>query len=279
MTGGGAVRVAGDVVVGDGGLVGICGPCVIEGRDVTLRIADGVRDAAERAGLPVVFKASFDKANRTSLRGFRGIGMERGLRVLEEVRRECGMPVLTDVHEVGQVAAAAQVVDVLQVPAFLCRQTDLLVAAGATGKPVNVKKGQFVAPADMRHAVEKVREGGAGGVMLTERGTSFGYGDLVVDMRSLPVLRGFGCPVVFDATHAVQRPSAAGDRSGGDRSMVPVLARAAAAVGVDALFVETHEDPDRALSDGPNSVPLQELARLLHQVRQLSELAAAWERG
>jgi 2-dehydro-3-deoxyphosphooctonate aldolase (KDO 8-P synthase) len=270
------VPIRDGVVVGAGQLVLLCGPCVVEGRDVTFRIAEGVRAAAESAGLPVVFKASFDKANRTSIEGFRGIGADEALRVLEQVRDLTGMPVLTDIHEVAQVEAVAQVVDVLQIPAFLCRQTDLLVAAGTTAKPVNIKKGQFMAPADMRHAVDKVRQGGGGGgVMLTERGTSFGYGDLVVDMRSLPVLRGLGCPVVFDATHAVQRPSAAGDRSGGDRAMVPVLLRAAVAVGVDAVFLETHEDPDRALSDGPNSVPLAVLPRLLEQVRLLAEFSNA----
>ena len=250
----------------DDRLLLITGPCVVEGREITLRIAERLRDMT--AGLPVnfVFKASFDKANRTSADSFRGLGMQEALAILDEVRREVGVPVNTDIHEPAHVAEVAQSVDTLQVPAFLCRQTSLLQAAGATGKPVFIKKGQFLAPEDMRHQVAKV-EGveGHGVVALMERGTTFGYANLVVDYRSLPIMRQFA-PVVFDATHSVQRPGGMGDKSGGDASMVPVLARAAAAVGIDGLFLETHEDPDKALSDGPNMVPLDELPALLDKI-------------
>ena len=269
------VEVTPAVRLGDG-TVCICGPCVVEGRDITLRTAEAVAAAAHGAGLPVIFKASYDKANRTSMEGFRGIGMDAALRVLEEVHALTGMPVLTDIHHPEQARVAAQVAHVLQVPAFLCRQTDLIVAAAATGRPVNIKKGQFVAPGDMKHAVEKARRGGAAGVTLTERGSSFGYRDLIVDFRSLRLMRELGCPVIFDATHAVQRPSAEGDRSGGDRNQVPSLLRAACAVGVDGVFLEVHEDPDHALSDGPNSIPLTALPELLTQVRRLTELASSF---
>jgi 2-dehydro-3-deoxyphosphooctonate aldolase (KDO 8-P synthase) len=270
------VTIEDGLVIGGGTLVCIAGPCAIEGREITLRTAERVAEAAAEAGVPAVFKASFDKANRTSLRGYRGIGVDEGLEVLSQVRRQTGLPVLTDVHLPEQAAAAAQVAQLLQVPAFLSRQTDLLAAVAATGRPVNVKKGQFLAPGDMRHVVDKLRGSGATDVLLTERGTSFGYHDLVVDMRSLPTLRALGCPVVFDATHAVQRPSAAGDRSGGDRRLVPPLLRAAVAAGVDAVFLEVHEHPDRALSDGPNSLPLDALTPLLLQTRRLAELVAAF---
>ena len=261
-----AVQVARTVRFGGPELVCILGPCVVEGRDITLRAAEAVARATREAGLPAVFKASYDKANRTSIRGFRGIGVDEALRVLEDVREATGLPILTDVHQPDQAVSAAQVADVLQVPAFLCRQTDLLLAVAATGRVINVKKGQFVAPQDMAPVVEKVRAGGAAGVLLTERGTSFGYNDLVVDFRSLGVMRRLGCPVVFDATHSVQRPSAGGDHSGGDRTLVPPLLRAAVAAGVDGVFLEVHEDPDRALCDGPNSVPLSALPGLLEQV-------------
>jgi 2-dehydro-3-deoxyphosphooctonate aldolase (KDO 8-P synthase) len=270
------VTIEDGLVIGDGTLVCIAGPCAIEGPDITLRTAERVAQAAAEAGVPAVFKASFDKANRTSLRGFRGIGVDEGLEVLARVHQRTGLPVVTDVHLPDQAVAAAQVAQLLQVPAFLSRQTDLLAAVAATGRPINVKKGQFLAPADMRHVVDKLLGSGATGVLLTERGASFGYHDLVVDMRSLPILRSLGCPVVFDATHAVQRPSAAGDHSGGDRRLVPPLLRAAVAAGVDAIFVEVHEDPDRALSDGPNSLQLDALAPLLRQARRLADLVAAF---
>jgi 2-dehydro-3-deoxyphosphooctonate aldolase (KDO 8-P synthase) len=247
------VRI-GDIAVGHGEpLLLIAGPCVIEGEKETLAAARRVAEVSQRAGVPAVFKCSFDKANRTSHKSFRGPGLVEGLRVLALVRKETGLPVLTDVHEEAHCAPAAEVVDVLQIPAFLCRQTDLLNAAGRTGRPVNVKKGQFVAPSDMKNVVAKLSDAGCREVLLTERGTSFGYHDLVVDFRGILEMRRFA-PVCFDATHSVQRPGAQGEKTGGDRTLAPPLARAAAAVGIDALFCEVHEDPDKALSDGPNSL-------------------------
>ncbi|MBL9086951.1 MAG: 3-deoxy-8-phosphooctulonate synthase [Planctomycetia bacterium] len=244
-------------LVGDGQpLLWIAGPCVIESREHALRHATALKAIAAEAGVALCYKSSYDKANRSSGRSFRGPGVEKGLEILAEVRREVGVPVLTDFHEPHEARAAAEVVDVLQVPAFLCRQTDMLLAAAATGRAVAVKKGQFLAPWDMKNVVEKLHEGGCRDILLTERGVSFGYGALVVDFRSLPVMRSLGHPVCFDATHAVQRPGGLGDRSGGDRREVPALARAAAAVGIDALFTEVHEDPDRAPSDGPNMLTL-----------------------
>lgn len=249
----------------------IAGPCVIEGRDVALRHAAAIRPIVESAGFTFCFKSSFDKANRTSLDSFRGPGLMEGLDILAEVKREVGCPVLTDFHTAEQATAAAEVVDILQVPAFLCRQTDLLVAAAATGRIVNVKKGQFLAPEDMRAVVGKLEGSGAEQILLTERGTTFGYGNLVVDFRGLPAMRSLGHPVIFDATHSVQRPGGLGNRSGGDRTQVPYLARAAAAVGVDGFFMEVHEDPDVALSDGPNMVRLEDLGGLLAQLAAIRE--------
>jgi 2-dehydro-3-deoxyphosphooctonate aldolase (KDO 8-P synthase) len=236
---------------------------VIESHELTLRIADTLRDLAERMSLPLIFKASFDKANRTSSRSFRGPGLDDGLRTLDAVKRRTGLPVTTDIHESSQVAAAAEVCDVLQVPAFLARQTDLLQACGRTGRVVNVKKGQFMAPWDMRHVVTKMEEVGNRRLMLTERGATFGYGQLVSDMRSIPWMQDLGCPVIFDATHSVQMPGGRGDASGGDRRMVPYLARAATACGCDGLFLETHPRPDEALSDGPNMIALADLPSLV----------------
>ena len=238
---------------GGGQLLLIAGPCVIESEDSAVRHARKVAEISQRHGVPAVFKSSFDKANRTSAASFRGPGLKEGLRVLARAKEETGLPVLTDVHEPAQCAPAAEVAEVLQIPAFLCRQTDLLVAAARTGRAVNVKKGQFLAPEDMKHAVEKLRGAGCTQVLLTERGTSFGYHDLVVDLRGLLAMRKLA-PVCFDATHSVQRPGSQGTSTGGDRTLAPALARAAAAVGIDALFCEVHEDPDRALSDGPNSL-------------------------
>jgi 2-dehydro-3-deoxyphosphooctonate aldolase (KDO 8-P synthase) len=260
------VEVAPGVVIGDGGLAMLAGPCVIESRELVLEVASEMRTICAELGVAYVFKASFDKANRTAASSFRSIGIERSLEILAEVRETFDVPVVTDVHEVWQVAPVAEVVDMLQIPAFLCRQTDLLAAAGASGCVVNVKKGQFMAAADMGYAVEK-----AGGrrVLLTERGTSFGYNNLVVDFRSLPQLRELGYPVVFDATHSVQVPGGLGVSSGGEREYVPYLARAAAAVGVDALFVEVHEDPDSAPSDGPNMLTPASLEEVLRQVLAL----------
>ena len=257
----------GNVTVGGGApLVLIAGPCVIEGPERTLRIGRAVAEIAERLGLPYIFKASFDKANRSSFSAFRGPGLTEGLRILADIKQELGVPVLSDIHEMGQVVPAAQVLDVLQIPAFLCRQTDLLHAAAQSGLPVSVKKGQFLSPAEMKNVVNKLEQSGCRSILLTERGSSFGYNNLVVDMRSVSILRSFGYPVVFDATHSVQLPGGGGDRSAGQREFVPVLSRAAAAVGIDALFLEVHDDPAQALSDGPNMVPVGELEALLTQV-------------
>jgi len=244
-------------------LVLIAGPCVIESRDSALSHAERVRDLARRLGIPYVFKSSFDKANRTSRESFRGPGLEAGLAILTEVRREVGVPVLTDVHEAGQIAAVAAAADVLQIPAFLSRQTDFVAAVAAAGKPINIKKGQFLSPWEMEHVVAKATAGGNHQVLVTERGVSFGYNNLVSDMRSLTIMRRFGYPVVFDATHSAQLPGGAEGASGGQREFVPTLARAAVAVGVAGVFMEVHEDPDRAMSDGPNSVSLGDLAPLL----------------
>lgn len=251
----------------------IAGPCVIEGRDHTLRHAEALQRICTEARVPLVFKSSFDKANRTSGGAFRGCGLDEGLAILAAVKSRLGLPVLTDVHEIGHCAPAAEVVDCLQIPAFLCRQTDLLIAAAHTGKPVNVKKGQFVAPEDMANVVRKLASSGAAGVALTERGTSFGYHMLVNDMRGLPVMRRMGVPVVFDATHSVQLPGGLGNASGGQREFVEPLARAAVAVGVDALFLEVHPEPERAPSDGPNAVRLADLPGLLDRVLAIDRAA------
>jgi 2-dehydro-3-deoxyphosphooctonate aldolase (KDO 8-P synthase) len=253
----------------------IAGPCVIESEALCLAIATRLKTMGEELGLPVIFKASFDKANRTSVSGFRGHGLEEGLRVLEKVRRETGLPVLTDVHLPDQVKPVAEVVDMLQTPAFLARQTDLITAAAASGRPVNIKKAQFMAPGDMQAVLGKARAaaGSDGGtIMLCERGSSFGYNNLVVDMRGLVIMRDMGCPVVFDATHSVQLPGGGGDRSLGQRQFVAPLARAAMAVGIDGIFMETHPDPDQALSDGPNMVPLSELPSLMRQLIAIAAL-------
>jgi len=253
-------------------LFAIAGPCVIESEDLTLSIAETLAGVADRLGLFLIFKASFDKANRSSGKSFRGLGMEQGLRILDNVRAETGLPVITDVHEVGQVAAVAQVVDVLQTPAFLARQTDFIAAVAASGKPVNIKKAQFMAPADMNQVVAKARDAAqAAGhdpdsFLLCERGTSFGYNTLVSDMRGLAIMADTGCPVVFDATHSVQQPGGLGERSGGQREYVPLLARAAVAAGVAGVFMETHPDPDKALSDGPNALPLADFEGLWTQL-------------
>jgi 2-dehydro-3-deoxyphosphooctonate aldolase (KDO 8-P synthase) len=250
-------------------LLVIAGPCVIESHDFTLRVAERLRQIADELELPLVFKASFDKANRTSDKSYRGPGMAEGLKTLAAVKQKTGLPVTTDVHEVGQCRPVADVVDLLQIPAFLARQTDLILAAAATGKPVNVKKGQFMAPWAMKEVIAKCREAENDKVLLTERGTTFGYGMLVNDMRAIPWMRELGVPVVFDATHSVQTPGSLGDRTGGDRKMIPFLARAAVAVGCDALFMETHPDPDKALSDGPNSIPLDEFPKTMRQCLKL----------
>ena len=246
-----------------GRLVLIAGPCVIEDEGLCLRIASSLKKACDRLGAFYVFKASYDKANRTSARSFRGPGLDEGLGVLAKVRAKVGVPVLTDVHTEPQAARAAEVVDVLQIPAFLCRQTDLIITAVRTGRIVNIKKGQFLSPMEMGKVAEKAKAAGATRLLLTERGTTFGYNNLVADMRSIPILRSSGFPVIFDATHSVQLPGGAGNSSGGQREFAPVLARSALAAGADGVFIETHPNPDRALSDGPNSIPLADMAGLL----------------
>jgi 2-dehydro-3-deoxyphosphooctonate aldolase (KDO 8-P synthase) len=253
----------------------IAGPCQMESRDHAFDMAGALKEICTRLGIGLVYKTSFDKANRTSLSGKRGIGLDAALAVFAALRAELGLPVLTDVHEPSQCAELAEVVDVLQIPAFLCRQTDLLVAAAETGRVVNVKKGQFLAPWDMRQVMAKVTGSGNPNVLLTERGVSFGYNTLVSDMRSLPILAETGAPVVFDATHSVQQPGGRGTSSGGDRTMVPVLARAAVAVGVAAIFIETHQDPDNAPSDGPNMIPLNQMEGLLTRLQAFDRLAKA----
>jgi 2-dehydro-3-deoxyphosphooctonate aldolase (KDO 8-P synthase) len=254
----------------------IMGPCAIQDRDHALQTAERLRGIAEDLGLGLVYKSSFDKANRSSAKSYRGVGLDAGLEILSAVKRETGLPVLTDVHEPAQCAPAAGVVDALQIPAFLCRQTDLLLAAAATGKPVNVKKGQFMAPWDADNIPAKLSEGGNDQCLLTERGVSFGYNTLVSDMRGLPVMaQRTGCPVVFDATHSVQQPGGQGTTSGGQREFVPVLARAAVAVGVAGVFMETHEDPANAPSDGPNMVSLDDVPAVLRTLKALDEIAKA----
>jgi 2-dehydro-3-deoxyphosphooctonate aldolase (KDO 8-P synthase) len=241
----------------------IAGPCVIENERLCLRVAGELQRCCRELGINYVFKASFDKANRTSSKSFRGPGLEAGLKVLAKVRTEYGVPVLTDVHDEAQAAAAGEVVDILQIPAFLCRQTDLIEAAVATGQIVNLKKGQFLSPAEMGQVVEKARSAGGGKILLTERGTTFGYNNLVSDMRSIPIMKRFGCPVIFDATHSVQLPGGGGNKSSGQREFAPVLARAALAAGANGVFIETHPRPDTALSDGPNMIPLIEMPLVL----------------
>lgn len=247
----------------------IAGPCVLETRAHALGLAKKLQTICRRLDVPLIFKASFDKANRSSLRSYRGPGLEAGLEILRAVREETGLPVLSDVHETWQVERAAEVLDVLQIPAFLCRQTDLLVAAARTGKPVNIKKGQFMAPAEMGNAVDKVLSAGNACVLLTERGTTFGYGSLVVDMRSIPVMKSFGVPVVIDASHSVQRPGGEGTSSGGDREFIPVIARAAVAAGADGVFLEVHENPGRALSDKHNVLILNDLDCILESLLRI----------
>ncbi|WP_137392150.1 3-deoxy-8-phosphooctulonate synthase [Rhodoligotrophos defluvii] len=267
------VVAAGDVRFGNAlPLTLIAGPCQLESRNHAFDMAGALKEIAGRLGIGLVYKTSFDKANRTSLRGKRGVGLEAALPIFEDIRSGIGVPVLTDVHEPGQCAEVARAVDILQIPAFLCRQTDLLVAAAKTGKPVNVKKGQFLAPWDMKNVVDKLAGAGAKDVLVTERGVSFGYNALVSDMRALPIMAELGVPVVFDATHSVQQPGGQGTSSGGDRSFVPVLARAAVAVGVAALFIETHQDPDHAPSDGPNMIPLKDMEGLLAKLIQFDRL-------
>jgi 2-dehydro-3-deoxyphosphooctonate aldolase (KDO 8-P synthase) len=251
----------------------IAGPCVVESRELALDTAGELKELCASLGVPFIYKSSYDKANRTSIKSFRGLGMEKGLQILDEVRKTVGVPVLTDVHEIGEIAAAAEAVDVLQTPAFLCRQTDFICAVAAAGKPVNIKKGQFLAPSDMKHVVEKAKSAsGRDNILVCERGACFGYHNLVSDMRSLVILRETGCPVVFDATHSVQLPGGQGAASGGQREFVPALARAAVATGVAGVFMETHPEPERALSDGPNAWPLGRMRELLETLLELDAI-------
>jgi 2-dehydro-3-deoxyphosphooctonate aldolase (KDO 8-P synthase) len=269
------VSVNGLAIGNDLPLVVIAGPCVMESRQHALETAHALADMARELNIGLIYKTSFDKANRTSLEGARGVGLDAALPVFAEIREQAGLPVLTDVHDPDQCTRVAEVVDVLQIPAFLCRQTDLLVAAATTGKPINVKKGQFLAPWDMANVVDKIRRAGNEEVMICERGASFGYNTLVSDMRALPILAQTGCPVVFDATHSVQQPGGRGSASGGQREFAPVLARAAVAVGVAAVFMETHPDPDSAPSDGPNMIPIKQLPAVIEILLELDRLAKA----
>lgn len=252
----------------------IAGPCVLESEALAMEVASALKAIARDLAIPFVFKSSFDKANRSAIDSFRGPGLREGLRILGRIRAELEIPVVSDIHSVEQVAPAAELLDLLQVPAFLCRQTDLLLAAASSGKPVNLKKGQFMSPWDMKNAVDKFRAAGSRQLLLTERGFALGYNNLVVDMRSLPVMRSFGCPVIFDATHSVQLPGGAGSSSGGQREFIGTLARAAAAAGIDGIFIEVHPDPDKALCDGPNSLALDRVAPLLSSLVEIHNLVA-----
>jgi len=263
---------AGDATFGDGRLTIIAGPCVVESPEHVLMMAHECLSRAKKAGLDFVFKASFDKANRSSIKSFRGLGIEAGLEALARVKKEVGVPILTDVHEISQVKRVAEVADVLQIPAFLCRQTDLILEAARSGRAVNVKKGQFLAPLDTKNIVDKAREAGCERLLLTERGASFGYNNLIVDMRSLPIMRGFAVPVVFDVTHSLQLPGGLGHATGGQSEYIEPLARAGVACGVDAVFMEVHDNPQRALSDGPNALPLDRMQSLLNMLRDIHQL-------
>lgn len=264
-------QIADDIALGNGQMVLFSGPCAIESYDVCARIAETLKETCDRLDIQYIFKASFDKANRTSVNSFRGVGLEEGLNVLDRIRREFHLSIVTDIHEPDQAKPVSDVAQALQIPAYLCRQTDLLVAAGQTGKTVKIKRGQFMAPEDMQYAVDKVRSTGNDKVCLTERGVSFGYHNLVVDMRALPTMRQFA-PVIFDVTHSVQQPGGAGGSSGGQKQFAPYLARAAGSVGVDGFFIETHPDPSKALSDGPNMVPLHKMNDFLTMCKQAFEL-------
>jgi 2-dehydro-3-deoxyphosphooctonate aldolase (KDO 8-P synthase) len=264
-----SVKVRGFEIGAGKSLALIAGPCVIEGREAALRHASLIREVTDRVGIPYIFKSSYDKANRSSLESYRGPGIERGLEILAEVKEKIGVPLLTDVHEKEQVSLVQEVVDVLQIPAFLCRQTDFVIAVAQSGRVINVKKGQFLAPLDMRNVIEKIVSTGNEQVMVTERGVSFGYNHLISDMRSLVVMRELGYPVVFDATHSLQLPGGLGKASGGERQFIGALARAGVAVGIDAIFMEVHENPDRALSDGPNSLSLRDLEGLLKRLKEI----------
>jgi len=270
-----------DIVIGEAAISArgpfflIAGPCVIEDQDTTFRVAESLRETGDRFGIPVIFKSSYDKANRTSINSFRGPGIEQGLRILQKVRERTGLPILSDVHRMAEVPMAAEVLDVIQIPAFLCRQTDLIVAAARASRPLNIKKGQFISPYDMGPVIEKAVSAGNRRILVTERGASFGYNNLVVDMRSIAIMKGYGFPVVFDATHSVQLPGGHGTCSGGQREFVAALSRAAVAAGADGVFMEVHPDPDRALCDGPNSLPISDVGPLLRVLQRIHALVRA----
>jgi 2-dehydro-3-deoxyphosphooctonate aldolase (KDO 8-P synthase) len=266
------IKISNITVGANSSLLLIAGPCVIEDEDTVLETARRLKEICERLNIPLIFKSSYDKANRTSLKGFRGPGLKKGLRILEAVKEKYGLLILSDVHSVEEVKPAGEVLDVLQIPAFLCRQTDLILEASRTGKPVNIKKGQFLAPWDVKNIIEKFTSTGNEKLLLTERGTSFGYNNLVVDMRGIVIMRSFGYPVIFDATHSVQLPGGHGTSSGGQREFAPYLARAAVAVGIDGLFIEVHPTPDKALCDGPNMIPLSEVEDLLKTLIKLRKI-------
>lgn len=267
-----SVSIRNNVISNTAPFMLFAGPCQLESRDHGFMMAEGIKEICGELNIPFVFKASFDKANRTSASGKRGLGLDKSLEIFAEIKEQLDLAILTDIHEASQCAPVAEVVDVLQIPAFLCRQTDLLLAAGKTGKVIKIKKGQFLAPWDMRNVVDKVLSTGNQNILLTERGASFGYNTLVTDFRGLPIMAETGCPVVFDATHSVQQPGGQGTSSGGQREFVPVLARAAVAVGVSGLFIETHDDPDNAPSDGPNMIPLKELKALLQSLKAIDDV-------
>ena len=270
------VQIGNITIGGRNPLAFIAGPCVIESEEITLRIAAKLKEYSEKYNIPFIFKSSYDKANRTSVSSYRGPGIEAGLRILQKVKKEFGVLILSDVHSEDEVARAAETLDVLQIPAFLCRQTDIIIAASKTGKPVNIKKGQFLSPEDVRNIIDKARSTGNENIMITERGVSFGYNNLVVDMRSIPIMQSFGFPVIYDATHSVQLPGGLGSCSGGRQEFIEPLARAAVAVGCDAVFMEVHEEPDKALCDGPNMLNLESFFGLAKRLVELNQLVKGW---
>jgi len=270
------INIGNVTIGGDNPLVFIAGPCVIESRDAALRAADGLKSVSEALKIPLIFKSSYDKANRTSLDSFRGPGIDEGLKILEEVKSETGLPVISDIHSAEEAITASKVLDVIQIPAFLCRQTDIIIAAANTRKPVNIKKGQFMAPADMKNSIDKVLSTGNNDVMITERGTLFGYNNLVVDMRAIPLMRQFGFPVIFDATHSVQLPGGQGSSSGGQREFAEPLAKAAVTAGCDAVFMEVHETPETAPCDGPNMINMETFRAIAGRLVELNNLVRGW---
>jgi len=270
------INIGGITIGGQNPLAFIAGPCVIESEEITLRVAGKLKEYSEKNNIPFIFKSSYDKANRTSVSSYRGPGIEAGLRILQKVKKEFGVLILSDVHSTDEVARAAETLDVLQIPAFLCRQTDIIIAASKTGKPVNIKKGQFLSPEDVRNIIDKARSTGNENIMITERGVSFGYNNLVVDMRSIPIMQSFGFPVIYDATHSVQLPGGLGSCSGGQQEFIGPLARAAVAVGCDAVFMEVHEEPDKALCDGPNMLDLESFIALAKRLVELNQLVKGW---